>query len=252
MQIKLTLNKRQVGPVLDALEMYGRLGMGELSTLLDHPVFVNSNNKTHIESILEEIKGVFFKDIKEQGRYYSIGSSKVKDQFKVSFDIFSVIMKETNLANNQSSVWTQDITQRGSLPLITCEITKEETILTMDEEHMNVLNKAFEVYYRLGMGQTDILEDVLNTNFQTLSQSEHLLIGLELKNTVYPEFKHIGTSYGASAYNIPVECRLICDIKNVIDYSYATVTDPQQIKFALHRKPINRSGIPLANCLVSK
>ena len=96
-EYKLTLNETQAQVMVDALDIYMRLGMGQLTEIAEHPdlrkrIFQTDDSMSMgpIRAVLKALKHVIFRDLGDN-HYFSISSPEIGDCNRVANDIRQVI-----------------------------------------------------------------------------------------------------------------------------------------------------------------
>lgn len=85
---RLELTEEQCGVMNTALELYFRLGMGQLSELAWH--FAPIEDRDRVEVLLREMKRLMYPKL-DHNAYYSISSHEIDDTFRVACDIRDVV-----------------------------------------------------------------------------------------------------------------------------------------------------------------
>lgn len=97
MNYQITLNEEQARITMLALEIYSRIGMGQLQTITEHPdVFSRVRQQPRVQSEtvrveLQQIKRVIFPELDPVGMYHSISSPEISDSNRVAYEILQVI-----------------------------------------------------------------------------------------------------------------------------------------------------------------
>ena len=89
--MKLELSEKQAEVVLNALNLYSRLALGQVEeihkTLTDFGEF---NPLHEVDTILSQLKDEFFPEL-GANTFYAIHSDKVSEKAKISYDILQVL-----------------------------------------------------------------------------------------------------------------------------------------------------------------
>ena len=93
MKFELELSDKQFQTILNALDLYGRLGTGQLKILVE--VFnwhygLDCSNKDVMNYITNIIHKLYFSDL-STGSSYGIFSDKTPDQCKIAYDLIQVL-----------------------------------------------------------------------------------------------------------------------------------------------------------------
>ena len=83
----LSLTERQAQVLVDALDLYSRIGMGQL-TEISHVLRMNSKAVDEVDMMLREASYCWMGGA---GSYYGITSDKINDVFRVAWDLQQVI-----------------------------------------------------------------------------------------------------------------------------------------------------------------
>lgn len=128
--LNITLNEQHTSVVIKALELYTRIGTGQLNELFWHPAL----NKIELEKLeqamklLHEVKQIAFPHLKEPGDCLAIRNEDVSIESKNAYDILQVIKHEWVVADNKKdmehSIWRGEPKTAGNQPLIECKIQR--------------------------------------------------------------------------------------------------------------------------------
>ena len=92
MEYNLKINEAQAQVLTDALEIYARLGMGQIYEILEHPDLRKQRDAFVIDycrALCENLRGAIFK--LPIGNYYSISNREISDTNRVAYDLVQVI-----------------------------------------------------------------------------------------------------------------------------------------------------------------
>ena len=123
------MNEQQSALVLKALELYTRIGTGQLSELLWHPGMdaIHESKRSEAEEALYTLKKLAFSALKHSGDSLSIRNDDVAIESKNAYDIMQVMKHELALADNaknsEHSVWRFEPRKAGDQPFIECKVT---------------------------------------------------------------------------------------------------------------------------------
>lgn len=90
----LEMTERQAQIIINALELYSRIGMGQLQEVAyvlrsnSVPGFINFNALDKVESLTREASSYW---MNFSGGYHGISSNKINDSFRVAWDLQQVI-----------------------------------------------------------------------------------------------------------------------------------------------------------------
>lgn len=122
----LELNEEQTDIVLKALELYTRMGTGQVSALLTHPSFENLEEKEHFEAndALFQMKKTVFPQLKGSGDSMSLHNERVVMEAKNAYDIMQVVKHQFAIADKASehSVWRFEPRRAGNLDFPVCKL----------------------------------------------------------------------------------------------------------------------------------
>jgi len=97
MNYHITLNEEQARITMLALDIYSRLGMGQLDTITEHPdLFSRIRKQQRIEAEivraeLQHIKRVIFPELDPVGMCHSTSSREISDSNRVAYELLQVI-----------------------------------------------------------------------------------------------------------------------------------------------------------------
>ena len=92
MDYNLKINEAQAQVLTDALEIYARLGMGQIYEILEHPDLRKQRDAFVIDycrALCENLRGAIFG--LPIGNYYSISNREISDTNRVAYDLVQVI-----------------------------------------------------------------------------------------------------------------------------------------------------------------
>jgi len=93
---ELTINETHAQVLINALELYSRMGMGQLSFLMEHQDLQKRlvvGPDSHFETVrgtLEFLKKIIFPELPLNG-YYSISSPEINDANRVAYEMLQVV-----------------------------------------------------------------------------------------------------------------------------------------------------------------
>lgn len=79
--------------IRDALDLYGRIGMGQYREILTHqlPRPYDQTTKQQAEYLLDVVRRLTMPELSTPNTYHSIRSEKISDNFRVAYDIQQVL-----------------------------------------------------------------------------------------------------------------------------------------------------------------
>lgn len=123
----LELNAQQTELVIKALELYSRIGTGQLSALMSHPAMDTLEPDAHFDAdkALFEVKRIVFPELKEAGDAMSLRNEKVGMESKNAYDIMQAMKHELAMADKKGehSVWRFEPRIAGNQPFPLCRLT---------------------------------------------------------------------------------------------------------------------------------
>lgn len=135
--VKLEVTEKQACVIMDALDLYVRIGVGQLDRIKDHPTIHNHIWNNHREEYhnfaddeLLSVKNKLFDLSYGLNASHGIHSSLIDDSNRVAFDIKQVIRHEFWKNNPDRSDMTVDshvyfTSKDGESHKIKCEISEE-------------------------------------------------------------------------------------------------------------------------------
>lgn len=100
-KVTLTLNEKQAKTVQKALELYARIGMGQIHDLCSHPSFERrSDDFEKVEEVLDGLKEVVFADLNGRGHLYEICSEEMHEECKEAFTISEMLRRDISRQEN--------------------------------------------------------------------------------------------------------------------------------------------------------
>lgn len=129
MKIHLELNQKQAETMKQALELFARIGMGQLHDLKFHPAFQKRNyDRQEVDEWLDKVKETVFDDLYGRGHSYGIRHENTHEASKEAYDMYQVIRHALAWNRNpEGHFWSVEFdepTQFSQQPLITCKIEK--------------------------------------------------------------------------------------------------------------------------------
>ena len=122
----LELNEQQTDIVIKALELYSRIGTGQVNAILSHPVNEQLEAEAHFEAdkALFEYKKIVFPELKAPGDSMSLRNEEVVVESKNAYDIMQAMKHEVALADKKGehSVWRFEPRIAGNLNLPACRL----------------------------------------------------------------------------------------------------------------------------------
>lgn len=130
MKILLEVNEQQAETLKKALELFGRIGMGQLHDLEYHPAFESrSYDMGIIDDYLDKVKEEVFKDLYGRGHSYGIRHEKTHETSKEAFDMYQVIRHALAWHRDPNGKpWNthyDEPVQFSQQPLIKCKIIED-------------------------------------------------------------------------------------------------------------------------------
>lgn len=126
-RLSLDVNEQQTRVLMEALELYTRLGTGDTDAVLTHPAFqeMKPARLNHAKQALYSCKLAAFPQLKEAGDALGIRSEEVDSQSREAYDILQVMKHEMVLAspNPRQSVWYHAPIRASHQPLPSCRVT---------------------------------------------------------------------------------------------------------------------------------
>lgn len=91
MKVTLEMNETQAKVLMNALELYSRLKMGQLDTLkwMVVPIIPETSSIVEFNNTINELKKIMFPDL-EPNQYYGIFMEEAGDG-QIAFDIYQVV-----------------------------------------------------------------------------------------------------------------------------------------------------------------
>lgn len=129
MKIQLEMNDEQARVVKEALELYGRIGMGQVEEITQHPSLLNREfNDEEVSRHLGDVKEIVFPDLQGRGHYYGIRNPNTHEDSRVAFDVQQVLRNRMAWAKNPAgslgSVIFDDPIQYSEQPLPSCTVSE--------------------------------------------------------------------------------------------------------------------------------
>jgi len=127
MKVTLEINERQAHTLKEALELYARIGMGQLHELNYHPAFqCRDYERDEVDQLLDHLKHTVFTDLYGRGHSYGIRHENTHEASKEAYDIYQVIRHRLawhkKPEGNRWSVDFDEPTQFSQQPLAFCKI----------------------------------------------------------------------------------------------------------------------------------
>jgi hypothetical protein len=117
MNYTLNINEQQAKVISNALDLYMRIGMGQLTEILQHPTIMAARDVKDIPAVeanLRQVKSLIFKDL-PKGVYHSVLSEKIDDSNRVAYDLCQIV--RNRLAWDRLTVANlENLNQTGSKP----------------------------------------------------------------------------------------------------------------------------------------
>lgn len=119
---KLTITKKQMEVIREAMEFYSRCGMGQLSDIR-WICFPQSRRSDEADSLLDRVKEIYTG--LDSSQYHRLTSKEVDDKFRVAWDVNQVLRnqlsKESDPEKKYFSVWDYEpdrTSQKEPLPIL--------------------------------------------------------------------------------------------------------------------------------------
>lgn len=129
MKIHMEMNEEQARVLKEALELYGRIGMGQVQEINQHPSLLTRDFEDEkVAGLLNEVKSIVFPDLQAHGHYYGIRNPETHEDSRVAFDLQQVLRNRIAWTKNPSgglgSVVFDDPIQYSQQPLPTCTVSE--------------------------------------------------------------------------------------------------------------------------------
>lgn len=123
----LEFNEQQTEIVMAALELYSRIGTGQLSALLSHPAMGALEPDAHLsaDKALFEFKKIVFPKLKESGDAMSLRNDNVDMDSKNAYDIMQIMKHKLAVEdkNSEHSVWRFEPREAGNQSFPHCRVS---------------------------------------------------------------------------------------------------------------------------------
>lgn len=91
-ELTLKMNEKQAEVMMAALDLYARLGVGQLQEVLQHPsIRPREYNRLEIEGLLDMVKMEVFPELEHPNAYHSISSEKTVEESKIAIEMNDVV-----------------------------------------------------------------------------------------------------------------------------------------------------------------
>jgi len=122
MKYELKLTEQQARVVVQALDFWSRMFLGQVEEIKWHPA-VQGRKSMALDSLLRQLKPVIFPELSSHA-YFGIHSDKVPDEARQAFDILQVIRHQMWISNGREPRYVVDadepmrLSENESLPRI--------------------------------------------------------------------------------------------------------------------------------------
>lgn len=242
----LTVTKGQAQILKDALDLYSRVGMGQMEEMLFVAVRSVRSFKIDVVKYIkaqEDLKRVRTTLMGRPHTYKPILSYDVDDRFRVAYDLLQVIRHRLAWDQNPEGGITVNFDQpwktSSEEPLATIAKGEEKYILTVTGNQADVLGWALDLFMRAGIGQIEAALYVADATFLNLS-TERRDEALELMEDVHQALTG-SRSGGPSISNPDVndDFRVACDLRDVIQHRLAWDRNPEGDSLVIFRTPFH-------------
>jgi len=123
MKCELKLTEQQARVIIQALEFWSRMFLGQVEEIKWHPAVQDRKKSMALDSLVRQLKLSIFPELSPHG-YFGIHSDKVPDQARQAFDILQVLRHQLWLSEGRQPRYAVDadeptrLSEDESLPRI--------------------------------------------------------------------------------------------------------------------------------------
>lgn len=127
MKIKLEINKPQAHLIIQALDLYSRIGIGQFKTIIDHPTFMSRDRcdrSDELEILLTKARNILIGKEMPKNASYGIRHKDVHRSSGEAYDMLQIIRHEIwkNDPNRNMAVVSAHVHTETNVENIKCEI----------------------------------------------------------------------------------------------------------------------------------
>lgn len=225
---KLTITPNQAQTIIDALDLYSRVGMGQMEEVA-HVARRTFGDKAwdFMRYLLREVHAILMGDYHT---YYGILSHEVDERFRVAWDIQQVMRHRLVwdvCPDGGMSVSFQAPTKTSQEPLPTIAKDDGKYTLTISERQGDVLTWALDLFMRIGIGQVGEALTVADATFKKFDPKWH-----ELRTVMESISYHLtGIRHGGPSITnkevVNDVFRVACDLRDVIRHRLSWDRHPE-------------------------
>lgn len=209
--------------IKNSLKLFYLIGIGEINAM-DYILF-NSNSNEYLDSLYENLKIYLFKNIPPK-QCIPINKERLQSIFLETWKLFKKIEKINN---------TNDY----------------EIIISFEE--WTVINKALELYSRLGIGDFKELKNIFSNycNFE-FNEIEMIKLIKPIRAFYFKDLKKTDLSHHYSIFsnNSLEKSKIAYDIIQVIRYKLAYFNNPNGENTIDFNTPLKTSNLEFINCTI--